>query len=242
MSSGQVAPHLEVAINECPSASLNLVAVNAYGDKPPSTEAYRSQQFIDITDELEGPPPYQDGVAGTFMLIRDSHHQLSSNATGILGLCDGFLHLEAGQSTITGDFVLFQDGVSWADNAGDFSSIDASSSQVSCCSTVSVCSSIESSAATSASATSVSAASAPAFAEHQRSVLEEPLQLDTDEAYDKTKQVDTSRLIHWLQNVVSSSKESTTSLSIPSAQAINSAPRCAKKDPDSHGERCSFRF
>jgi hypothetical protein len=197
MSSGHLAPHLEVSINKCQLESLNIIAVDACINEPPPTEAYRSQQFIDISDDLEGPPPYQDNVADTFIVVRDIHHHLSSGTTTKIGLSDRFLHVEADQYTSVGDFILFQDKVSWADSVGDINSSETSSSEVSCSSAISVNSSIE----------SPSTSSASGIGEQQRSALLKSSHSATNKAHDIQKPVDMSRLVEWLQNVLPPAKE-----------------------------------
>jgi hypothetical protein len=236
MSSAHVAPQLEVRINKCQSDNLNIIAADAYNNKPPSTEAYRSQQFIDITDDLEGPPPYQNGVADSFIIIRDIHHRLSSNSRKTFELSERCLYVGTDQytGTGTGDFILFQDEVLWDDSAEHVNSSGTFSSQVSCCSDISLESSTESSPSSSAGSAAWSEASlAAALAEHQGLVLVEPSRPNIEQPHGISKSVDTSRLIDWLQNISSSSKEVRSSTSIPVDQAIISVHHCAEKNANS---------
>lgn len=233
MPSTHVAPQLELPINECQSNNLAIIAVDAYNNKPPSTEAYRSQQFLDITDDLEGPPPYEDGVADSFIVFRDFHHRLSSHASKTFEISDGCLYLGADQYTDagTGDFILFQGEVLWDDSVGRANSSSTFSSQVSCCSDISMESSTESSSAGPAVWSAESATAA--LAEHQGLPLIEPSRPSIDKTDDINKSVDTIRLIDWLQTVWSSSKEVASSTSIPLDQAITSLHHGAQKNANS---------
>ena len=128
MSSGHVAPHTEVHSGRCPPDSLKVTAVDACINLPPTTEAYRSQQFMDITDDVEGPPPYQDGVADSYLIIRDIHCILSCGSTKMLASMDQISPASLNQYNGAGDFILFQDEALSTDG-GDVTSLDSLSSQ-----------------------------------------------------------------------------------------------------------------
>ena len=59
MSFGPVTSYSGVLINRCPSESSKSITNEACQSSAPSTEGYRNQQFMDITDGLDEPPPYQ---------------------------------------------------------------------------------------------------------------------------------------------------------------------------------------
>ena len=152
MSPHHVATHLEVHINQSQSDGQDLIAVEDCNNKPPSTEAYRSQQFIDVTDELEGPPPFRHDIGDTFIVAHDIHYQTLSQSIKTFAIPDRLVYSETDQHTGTSDFILFQDELLWVDGIEDVSSSDAFSSQASCCSEISMDSSTESSTTSSPSA------------------------------------------------------------------------------------------
>jgi hypothetical protein len=224
MSSGHVAPHPEVVINKSPSDSLNIVAANAYDTRPPPIEAYRTQQFLDITDDLEGPPPYQDAVADFFISIRDTRHPLSSDSAKTFDCSDRPFYVQTDLCTGTGDFILFQAEALETGGLGDINLSETSSSQISWCSDVSMYN-------------STNYSSASAFAEHQGLIPVESSHSDTDEPYDVIKPVDLSRLLHWLQNISPSSDRVASNISIPSEPALVSTPHHAEMYADFHKEQ-----
>lgn len=193
MSSDHDAPHSGVSIDRYPSESRKSITTEAYENRAPSTEAYRSQQFMDFTDDLEEPPPYQADVADYFTIVRDINQPLPSDPINTFNLSGRLSYLQADQYTRTGDFILFQGEAMETDGPGDVNFSDISSSQISCCSDFSMYRSTESSAASSTSA----------YAEHQTLTSEESSRPDTDEPCGTAKPVSLSRLLHWLQSVSS---------------------------------------
>ena len=162
---------------------------------------------MDITDDMEGPPPYQNEIADSFIVIRDIDHLLSSDAARRLVDCGPSFLAKANQYLGDGDFVLFQEEALWAGDASDVSSSDTISSQVSCCSDVSMESSTESSASGTCSAS--------AFEDQQRLVLVDPLQSDAISPPDMNKPTDMGRLIDWLQSISPLSEEAVASIVMP---------------------------
>lgn len=222
MSSGRVAPHPEVSINRHPSDNLKSTTTEAYEDRAPSTEAYRSQQFMDVTDDFEGLPPYQAHVADYFTIVQDINRPLTSDSINTFDLPGRLSYLQTEQYTGTGDFILFQGEAMETDALGDVYFSDISSSQISCCSDVGMYNSTESSAASSASA----------YAEHQRLVSPESLHPDTDEPCDIIQPVNLSRLLHWLQSVSSPPDINVSSVNSPSEPDIVSQTHCVEKYAD----------
>jgi hypothetical protein len=228
MSPSHVATHLELRINQSQSDGQDLIAAEDCNNKPPSTEAYRSQQFMDVTDELEGPPPFRHDIGDTFIVVHDTHYQTLSRSIKTFAISDRLVYSEADQHTDTSDFILFQDELLWADGFEDVSSSDAFSSQASCCSEISMDSSTESSTTSSSSA----------FTEHQRLAPAEPYHSDSERPYDVYIPVDTDRLFDWLQSLSPSSKEIAPSVGIPSNQSIFRRLDTPRKGSDSHDEPC----
>jgi hypothetical protein len=228
MSPGHVATHLEVHINQSQSDGQDLIAAKDCNNKPPSTEAYRNQQFIDVYDELEGPPPFRHDIGDTFIVVHDTHYQTLSQSIKTFAISDRLVYSEADQHTGASDFILFQDELLWADGFEDVSSSDAFSSQVSCCSEISVDSSTESSTTSSSSA----------FTEHQRLAPVESSHSDSERLYDAYIPVDTDRLLDWLQSLSPSSKEIAPSVGIPSNQSIFRRLDMPRKGSHSHDEPC----
>jgi hypothetical protein len=231
MSPGHVATRLEVHTNQSRSDGQDLIAVEGCNNKPPSTEAYRNQQFVDVTDELEGPPPFRHDIGDTFIVVHDIHYQTLSQSIKTFAISDRLVYSEADQHAGTSDFILFQDELLWADGFEDASSSDAFSSQASCCSEISMNSSTESSTTSSPSA----------FTEHQRSAPVKPSHSDSKGSHDMCIPVDTGRLLGWLQSL-SPTKEIAPSVGIPSKQAIFQRLDMPRKDSDSHDEPCPAGF
>jgi hypothetical protein len=229
MSPGHVATHLEPHVNQSPSDGQDLIAADGCNNKPPSTEAYRNQQFMDVTDELEGLPPFRHDIGDTFIVIHDTHYQTLPRSIKAFAISDRLMYSEADQHTDTSDFILFQDELLWADGFEDVSSSDAFSSQASCCSEISMDSSTESSTASSS-----------AFTEHQRLAPVGPSHSDSERSYDVYIPVDTDRLLDWLQSLSPSLKEIAPSVGIPSNQSIFQRLDTPRKGSDSHDEPCPF--
>jgi hypothetical protein len=229
MSPGHVATHLEAHINQSQSDGQDLIAAEGCNNKPPSTEAYRNQQFMDVTDELEGPPPFRHDIGDTFIVVHDIHYQTLPQSIKTFAISDRLVYSEADQHTGTSDFILFQDELLWADGFEDVSSSDAFSSQASCCSYISMDSSTESSTPSSPP-------------EYQRLAPGEPSHSDSERSHDMDIPVDTSRLFDWLQSLSSSSKEIAPSVGIPSNQSIFQRLDMPRKDSDSQDEPCPTGF
>ena len=232
MSPGHVATHLEVHINQSQSDGQDLIAAEDCNNKPPSTEAYRNQQFMDVTDELEGPPPFRHDIGDTFIVAHDIHYQTLSQSIKTFAISDRLVYSEADQHAGTSDFILFQDELLWTDGFEDASSSDAFSSQASCCSEISMDNSTESSTTSSPSA----------FTEHQRLAPVEPSHSDSERSHDMYIPVDTGRLFDWLQSLSPSSKEIVPSVGIPSNPSILQRFDMPRKDSDSHDQPCPAGF
>jgi hypothetical protein len=228
MPTSYVATHLEVPINQSQPDGQDFTAVEPCNSKPPSTEAYRNQQFLDVADGLEGPPPFQHDIGDTFIVVHDTHYQTPSQSTKTFAIPDRLVYSEGDQHTGTSDFVLFQDELLWADGFEDVSSSDAFSSQASCCSEISMDSSTESSPPSSPLA----------FTERQGLAPVKPSHSAFERSHDMCIPVDTDRLFDWLQNLSPSSKEIAPSVSTPSNQSIFQRLDMPRKDSDSHDESC----
>ena len=207
MSSDHVTPHTEVHTIKFQPNNLDLPVVNGCNNPPPPTEAYRSQQFMDITNDMEGPPPYQNDIADSFIVIRDINHLLSLGTARRLVDCGVSSPAKANQDPVDRDFILFQDEVLRLGDISDISSSDTFSSQVSCCSDVGMDSSTESFAS--------GASSASAIEEQQRRVPVDLSQSDAISAPDVNKPTDMGRLFDWLQSILPLSEEAVPTISTP---------------------------
>jgi hypothetical protein len=226
MSPAYVAARLEMHVNQSPSDGQDLAAAEHCNDKPPPTEAYRNLQFLDVADELEGPPPFRHDIGDTFIILHDIHYQIPSQSTMGLAISDRIMRSEADQRAGTSDFILFRDELLWTDGFDDASSSDVFSSQASCCSEISVDSSTESS----------TPSSPPALTEHPVLARVKSSHSDFKKSRDMHTPVDTDRLLGWLQNLLSPPKEIAPSVGIQSDQPIFQRLDMPRDDPDSHDD------